>query len=165
MRAPPLQPMNLKTPKVEGRKNERPLEPINLKSTKVEGHDYASPVPQASPPFGDDFEQCFKAGRKENEQRNDPARFSENPFRNYIGCPPLEPMNLKSPKVERRKKERPLQPMNLKSPKVEGRKNERPLQSRFAPDPRLSPPLSSRIRKNEQNETSFLRETEAGPPA
>ena len=110
--------MNLKTPKVEGRKNERPLEPIYLKSTKVEGHDYASPVPQASPPFGDDFEQCFKAGRKENEQRNDPARFSENPFRNYIGCPPLEPMNLKSPKVERRKKERPLQPMNLKSPKV-----------------------------------------------
>ena len=33
------------------------------------------------------------------------------------------------------------------------------------PNPRLSPPLSSRIRKNEQNETSFLRETEAEPPA
>ena len=80
--------MNLKTPKVEGRKKERPLQPINLKSTKVEGRNYASPVPQASAPFGEDFEQCFKAGRKENEQRNDPARFSENPFRYYIGCPP-----------------------------------------------------------------------------
>ena len=98
----PLQLMNLKSPKVEGRnyatppattdefeitegrgaKIERPLQPINLKSPKVEGRNYATPDPQASPPSGNDFEQRFKEKRKGNEQRNGPARFSENSIRN-----------------------------------------------------------------------------------
>ena len=68
----------------EGRwaKIERPLQPINLKSPKVEGRNYATPDPQAFPPSGNDFEQRFKEKRKGNEQRNGPARFSENSIRN-----------------------------------------------------------------------------------
>ena len=60
----------------EGRwaKIERPLQPINLKSPKVEGRNNATPDPQAFPPSGNDFEQRFKEKRKGNGQRNGPAK-------------------------------------------------------------------------------------------
>ena len=68
MRPPPATTDEFEITEGRGAQIQRPLQPMNSKSTKVEGRNYATPGPQASPPFGNDFEQRVKEKRKGNEQ-------------------------------------------------------------------------------------------------